>query len=72
MSANKHDVESEGSNPRDHAHPRGQFLRHAHKDWRVWLAVLLMLAMILVYVLTVNLSLRPGQRPTQPTPAIAP
>ena len=40
MSANKHDVESEGSNPRDRVHPRKQFQwRHAHRDWRVWAVV---------------------------------
>ena len=69
MSANKHDVESEESKPRDHAHPRHHFWKHAHRDWRVWIAVVLMLAMILVYVMTDNLSLRPGKRASQPTPA---
>jgi hypothetical protein len=54
MSAKKHDAESEGVKSRDHAHPRHHFLRHAHKDWRVWAVVLLMLAMMLVYVRTVN------------------
>ena len=44
MSANKHDVESEGAKPRDHAHPRHHFWKHAHRDWRVWIAVVLMLA----------------------------
>ena len=71
MSANKHDVESEGSKARDHVHPT-KHIWHPHKDWRVWVAVLLMLAMVLVYVMTDSLSLRPGQRPSQPTPAIAP
>ncbi len=69
MMANKHDAESEGAKPRDHAHPRGHFWRHAHRDWRVWVGVLLMLALILVYVMTNSLSLRPGQAATQPTPA---
>ena len=68
MGTNKHDVESEGSKPRDQDHPN-QHVWRAHRDWRIWLAVLLMLALVLVYVMTNNLSLRPGQRPTQPTPA---
>jgi uncharacterized integral membrane protein len=73
MSAHKHDVESEGANPRDHMHVRHHFLKHAHRDWRVWIAVGLMLALILVYVVSNSLSLRPGKRATQPTPeAIAP
>ncbi len=62
-------VESQGAKPRDHAHPRHHLLRHAHRDWRVWAAVLLMLALILVYVMTDNLSLRPAKPANQPSPA---
>jgi len=69
MSANKHDVESEGAKKRDQTHPRHQFLKNAHRDWRVWLAVVLMLGLILVYVMTDNLSLRAGRRAAQPMPA---
>lgn len=69
MSANNHDVESEGAKSRDHDHPRHHFLRNAHRDWRVWIAVVLMLAMILVYVMTDSLSLRPGGGAIQTTPA---
>jgi hypothetical protein len=65
----KHDAESEGSKPRDHAHPRHHFWKHAHQDWRVWIAVILMLALIMVYVLTDSLSLRPGKNAGQPIPA---
>jgi len=68
MSTNAHDVESEGAKPRDHEHPRHHFWRHAHRDWRVWTAVVLMLALILVYVMTDCLSLQPGHRAVQPTP----
>ncbi len=67
-----HDSENQGAKPRDHVHPRHSFFRHAHKDWRVWTAVILMVAMILVYVLTNDLSLVPGHRARTPTPAIAP
>jgi hypothetical protein len=69
MSANKHDVEGEGAKPRDHAHPRHHFLKHAHRDWRVWVAVVLMLAGIFVYVMTNDLSLRPGKQARPPIPA---
>jgi hypothetical protein len=68
MSGTKHDVESEGSKPRDHAHPRHHFWKHAHRDWRVWTAVVLMLALMLVYVTTNSLSLRPGKSAVPPTP----
>ena len=69
MSTKKHDVESEGSKPRDHEHPRHHIWKHAHRDWRVWAAAILMLALILVYVFTDSLSLRPGNSARQPTPA---
>jgi Ca2+/H+ antiporter len=65
----KHNIESTGAKPRDHEHKRHHFLRHAHKDWRVWTAVVLMLAMILVYVISENLSLGSGKRAIQSTPA---
>jgi hypothetical protein len=68
----KHDVESEGSKPRDHIHPRHHFWKHAHRDWRVWVGVILMLAMMFVYVATNDLSFRPGKRPIQPTPEAIP
>lgn len=68
MSANRHDLESEGAKPRDHRHLRHHFWKHAHRDWRVWFAVALMLVLVLVYVMTDNLSLRPGKRQIQPTP----
>ena len=68
MSSKKHDVESKGSKPRDHVHPRHHFWRHAHRDWRVWIAVVLMLALILTYVLTDSLSLRPSKPAIPQTP----
>jgi hypothetical protein len=68
MSTAKHDVESEGAKGRDHAQSRHHFWRHAHRDWRVWIAVILMLVAIGVYVMTDSLSLRPGKRATHPTP----
>jgi hypothetical protein len=60
--------ESDGSKPRDHEHPRHHFWKHAHRDWRVWMAVMLMLAGIAVYVMTDSLSLRPGKHAGHPTP----
>jgi len=68
MSDHKHDAEDVGAKLRDHTHPRHHFWKHAHRDWRVWTALVLMLAMMLVYVLTEDLSLRPGKHLTQPTP----
>ncbi len=69
MVMGKGDVESEGSKQRDHTtvhHHKWQ----PHKDWRVWLAVLLMLALMGVYLTTMDLSVRPGgSHPTERMPA---
>ena len=71
LAMGKHDTESEGAKARDHVRPRHHFLKHAHRDWRVWTAVVLMLAMILTYVFTMDLSLQPGKPPAQAVPAEA-
>jgi len=45
------------------------FWKHAHRDWRFCIMVLLMLTLVLVYVMTDNLSIGPGEREIQPMPA---
>jgi hypothetical protein len=72
MNGNKHAVESEGAKARDHAHSRHHFWTHIHRDWRFQVVVVLMLAMMVVYVVSDNLSLRPGKHPIQPTPEAIP
>jgi hypothetical protein len=69
MNAHQHDVESKGAKPRDHAHLRRHNWKHAHRDWRVWIVVVLMVVLVLVYVMTDNLSIRPGEPAVQQTPA---
>lgn len=39
-----------------HNHPKK---RSFHKDWRLWVVVALMLAAIVVYILTLDESVRP-------------
>ena len=70
MSEKMSGAESVGAKSRDHTHPRHHFWKHAHRDWRVWIAVMLMLVAIGIYVMTDGLSLRPGKRAIQPTPEI--
>jgi hypothetical protein len=73
MNARNHQVESEGANPRDHLHIRHHIARHVHRNWKVVLAVGVMLFAILIYEVSDNLSLRPGKHAVGPTPeAIAP
>jgi len=55
----------------DH-HPHGnRQKRGAHKDWRTWAVVVLMLLAILAYVFSDDESLVPGQPAGQPVPAEA-
>lgn len=69
MGAHNHSNEHVGSNPRDHAPPRRHFLTRAHKDWRVWVVAVVLLAAITIYVMTDNLSMQPGKPVGQPVPA---
>jgi len=68
MNVNRHDAESKGANPRDHDPTRPHVLRRAHRDWRVWCAVMLMVSLVIVYVMTMDLSWRPGRHPRPPIP----
>jgi hypothetical protein len=69
MTANKHNSENQGSKTRDHDRPRQHFLRNAHRDWRVWFAVVLMLGSMVIYIMSEDLSLRPNAPPTESMPA---
>jgi len=50
-----------------HAHI--PYWKRAHTDWRLWVAALLMFVAILYYVMSMDLSWRPGLRPQSPQPA---
>lgn len=45
------------------------FWKRAHRDWRVWVAVLLMIAGMVVYVMSEDLTFRP-RGPSQKSSAI--
>jgi hypothetical protein len=59
----------------DHPHgdPNGGSIRHgrpywtrAHRDWRVWVGVVLMLAAMITYLMTDDLAWGPHIQPKQP------
>jgi hypothetical protein len=56
-----------------HANPPEQEMsaswRRAHKDWRVWLAVGLMLLAMLIYLMTMDESVQPGGKLQDAVPA---
>jgi hypothetical protein len=54
-------------NPDKESHPHGfhrPYWKHAHYDWRLWVAASLMLIAILTYVMSDDLAFRP--RRSQP------
>jgi len=54
---------------RSHNHPQ----RKVHKDWRLWLAVVLMLLGMVIYVVTLDESVLPGAGNSKlPVPAVLP
>jgi hypothetical protein len=69
MSANRHgkhrkDPEAQAEN--DYA--RSSYWQ-VHKDWRMWVVVVLMLVGIFTYVMTMDEAVRPGAPVGQPVPA---
>jgi hypothetical protein len=49
---------------RDHVRAtQGPYWKRAHHDWRFWAALLLMIAAMIVYVMSEDLSLRPRSHP---------
>lgn len=46
-----------------HEHPHGRHGRKLHKDWRLWVAVVLMLLCMLIYILTLDESVGPNTQP---------
>lgn len=54
----------------EHGHQHGPAWKHLHRDWRLWVAIALMLAAMFMYVLSNDESLQPGGGPPQtPMPA---
>jgi hypothetical protein len=55
-----------GSEPDSVPQGHSPYWKRAHRDWRIWIAVLLMIAGMIVYVMSEDLSSRPVSRPQQP------
>jgi hypothetical protein len=57
--------------PINHGHP--PYWRRAHRDWRIWFCVIVMLAAMAVYLMTGDLRWRLNGQPRQsPQPISAP
>jgi hypothetical protein len=74
MNEPKHDHKSHGD-PNGGPINQGQppYWRRAHRDWRIWFCVILMLAAMVVYLMTGDLRWRiHGQSQQSPQPISAP
>ena len=57
---------------KSHPHDRPSvrpYWRRAHRDWKLWLVVIVMLGAMWIYLKTNDLSVRPGGQTQQPVPA---
>jgi hypothetical protein len=53
---------------KDHGRPDRPYWKRAHYDWKFWVAILLMLFAMAIYLRSNDLSVRPGGRTQQPVP----
>jgi hypothetical protein len=60
----------EHSHGKNHQHEHGAPKKKIHHDWRFW-AVILMLAAMVIYVVTVDEAVEPGGQINQEVPADA-
>jgi len=51
-----------------HAGNLGPYWKRAHRDWRFWVGVLFMSVALIVYVMTVDLSMTPRMARAQSSP----
>lgn len=64
MTQHKHPVGDHGHHNPGHERRGGLHSRGLHKDWRAWMVVLIMIAAMVVYVLSMDESEGPGANPT--------
>lgn len=50
------------------SHGHRPYWKRAHTDWRFWIGVFLMFAAMIIYVMSMDLALRPRLQPQQTLP----
>jgi hypothetical protein len=69
--AAEHQEHHHEKHPHGHEHHPAPFWKRLHRDWRCWVALVLMLAAMSAYVLSDDESILPGGQFQQPMPAAA-
>jgi hypothetical protein len=67
MSENKHSHHQHGGQDHNSVHhAQRPYWTRAHHDWKFWVALFLMLAAMIIYVMSDDLALRPHRQAQQP------
>jgi hypothetical protein len=66
MSEVKHSEHQHGDPYGGSVHQGRPYWTRAHRDWRVWVGVVLMLACMIIYLMTNDLAWGPHPQPRQP------
>lgn len=66
MNQHKHSPHQPGPHHDSPQHGDGPYWKNAHRDWRFWVGVLMVVGAMAVYVMTENLAFRPGAQPSAP------
>lgn len=67
MNEIKHNHHQHGGQDREGVHhSHSPYWKRVHHDWRFWVAVFLMFAAMLIYVMSDDLAWRPRIQPQQP------
>jgi hypothetical protein len=69
MTDQKHDHAAHQSANHNKVHHDAPYWMRAHRDWRVWLGVILMITAMMIYVMTGDLSGWSHSEPRQPVSA---
>ena len=70
MSESKHRHHQHGEPHHDGEH-QPHYWKRAHRDWKFWMALSLMLAAMIIYVMSDNLAFRPRHQAQQPVSGAA-
>ncbi len=65
MEESKHSQHRHGPDHDRLRHAPHPYWTRAHRDWRLWIAVFIMLGAMMIYVLSDDLSVQPGRHSQQ-------
>jgi hypothetical protein len=70
MNETEHSHKPHAGPNRENLHSPRPYWTRAHRDWRVWVGVVVMLAAMIIYVMSVDLTFRPHALMAPPSGAV--